>query len=41
LKKAAQKLLRNWARAGEASTAQVNKVFFATFCSQKVAFLPS
>jgi predicted DNA-binding WGR domain protein len=37
LKKAAQKLLRNWGRAGENSTAHINKVFI-TFYSQKIAF---
>jgi hypothetical protein len=35
LKKAAQKLL-NWASAGETGTTH-RAMFFATFCSQKVA----
>jgi hypothetical protein len=38
LKKAAQKLLLLWAGGGETSTAQFNKSFFASFCSQKEAF---
>jgi hypothetical protein len=36
LKKAAQKLLLNWACGSETRTAKLTK-FFATFCSQKVA----
>jgi hypothetical protein len=35
LKKAAQKLLRLWARAGEARTAQINKVFLLLFVHKK------
>jgi hypothetical protein len=40
-KKRRQKLFLNWDCGVETTTAQVNKVFFATFCSQKAAFLSS
>jgi hypothetical protein len=35
LKKAAQKLFRLWAGAGETSTAQINKVFLLLFVHKK------
>jgi hypothetical protein len=35
LKKAAQKLLLNWAGGGETSTAQMNKVFLLPFVHKK------
>jgi hypothetical protein len=38
-KKAAQKFLRLRACGAETSTVQMNKVFFASFVSQKEAFL--
>jgi hypothetical protein len=41
LEKAAQKLSFGWARAGETSTAQVNKVFLLLFVhKKKTSFLP-
>jgi hypothetical protein len=38
-KKRRKKLLFGWACDGETSTAQSQKVFFASFCSQKEVFL--
>jgi hypothetical protein len=35
LKKAAPKLFRDWARTGETSTAQINKVFLLLFVHKK------
>jgi hypothetical protein len=38
LKKAAQKLLRNWASGRETSTAQIKKVFLLLFVHKKKPF---
>jgi hypothetical protein len=38
-KKRRKKLLFGWACGGVTSTAQLKKSFFASFCSQKEAFL--
>jgi hypothetical protein len=35
LKKAAQKLLLNWARGSDTSTAQINEVFLLLFVHKK------